>query len=288
MKMNAIVLAGGIPQPNDPLYAYSQGDSKALIDVAGKPMVQWVVDALAESKSVDQIIVIGLSHKSGLTCSKPIHYISNQGRMLANIIAGSEKSLELKPNSEYLLVCSADIPALRGDMVDWLVETAMQTEDELYYGVCPKEVMEARYPSSKRTYTKLKDIELCGADINLTRISVIKEHLDTWEALIGNRKSPMRQAAIIGFDTLFQLATGQFTLASLVERACQRIGIKGRALVWEHAEACMDVDKPHQLELMREDMENQRHVAKATSSARKPVKKVAAKKTGAKAKVKRK
>lgn len=288
MKMNAIVLAGGIPQPNDPLYAYSQGDSKALIDVAGKPMVQWIVDALAESKSVDQIIVIGLSHKSGLTCSKPIHYISNQGRMLANIIAGSEKSLELKPNSEYLLVCSADIPALRGDMVDWLVETAMQTQDELYYGVCPKEVMEARYPSSKRTYTKLKDIELCGADINLTRISIIKEHLDTWEALIGNRKSPMRQAAIIGFDTLFQLATGQFTLASLVERACQRIGIKGRALVWEHAEACMDVDKPHQLELMREDMAKQKHAAKATLSTRKPVKKVAAKKAGAKAKVKRK
>ncbi len=254
MKMNAIVLAGGIPQPNDPLYAYSQGGSKALIDVAGKPMVQWIVDALAESKSVDNIIVIGLSAKSGLTCSKPIHYISNQGRMLANIVAGSEKSLELSPKGEYLLVCSADIPALRGDMVDWLVKTAMKTRDDLYYGVCPKEVMEARYPSSKRTYTKLKDIELCGADINIARISVIKEHMHVWEALIGNRKSPMRQAAIIGFDTLFQLATRQFTLDSLVERASQRIGIKGCAIVWEHAEACMDVDKPHQLELMREDL----------------------------------
>ncbi len=254
MKMNAIVLAGGIPQPNDPLYAYSKGDSKALIDVAGKPMVQWVVDALNEAKSVDQIIVIGLSQKTGLVSEKPIHYISNQGRMLANIVIGSEKSLELRPNNDYLLVCSADIPALRGSMVDWLVKTAMQTEDELYYGVCPKEVMEARYPESKRTYTKLKNMELCGADVNITRISVIKEHMPTWEALIGNRKSPMRQAAIIGFDTLFQLATRQFTLESLVERASQRIGIKGRAIVWEHAEACMDVDKPHQLELMRNDL----------------------------------
>ena len=57
MKMNAVVLAGGIPQPTDPLYEYSKGDSKALIDVAGKPMVQWIVDALCEAKSVDQIIV---------------------------------------------------------------------------------------------------------------------------------------------------------------------------------------------------------------------------------------
>lgn len=271
MKMNAIVLAGGIPQPDEPLYTYSQGGSKALIDITGRPMVQWIVDALAESKSVDQIIVIGLSAKSELTCSKPIHYISNQGRMLANIIAGSEKSLELKPKSEYLLVCSADIPALRGDMVDWLVKSAMQTKDDLYYGVCPKEVMEARYPESRRTYTKLKDIELCGADINITRISAIKEHLDTWEALIGNRKSPMRQAGIIGLDTLFQLATRQFTLEALVERASQRIGIKGRAIVWERAEPCMDVDKPHQLELMRNDLSRQQR-SKAKKAAPKTTK----------------
>ncbi|MBK6793303.1 MAG: nucleotidyltransferase family protein [Anaerolineales bacterium] len=267
MKMNAIVLAGGIPQPNEPLYRYSQGGSKALIDVAGKPMVQWIVDALAESKSVDQIIIIGLSQKSELACSKPLHYISNQGRMLANIVAGSEKSFELKPNTDHLLVCSADIPALRGSMVDWLVKTAMQTEDDLYYGVCPKEVMEARYPESKRTYTKLKDIELCGADINITRISIIKEHMDVWEALIGNRKSPMRQAGIIGFDTLFQLATRQFTLESLVERASERIGIKGRAIVWQQAEPCMDVDKPHQLELMREDLTRQIRSEKAKARA---------------------
>lgn len=265
MKLNAIVLAGGIPQPNDSLYAYSKGDSKALIDVAGKPMVQWVVDALNESKSVDNIIVIGLSQKSGLQSAKPIHFVSNQGRMLANIIVGSEKSLELKPNSEHLLVVSADIPALRGDMVDWLVKTAQQTDDELYYGVCPREVMEARYPSSKRTYTKLKEMELCGADVNLVRISVIKEHLDTWEALIGNRKSPLRQAGVIGLDTLFQLATRQFTLEALVERASQRIGIKGRAIVWDKAEPCMDVDKPHQLELMREDLTSQlKKTAKAS------------------------
>lgn len=269
MKMNAIVLAGGIPQPGDPLYVYSNGDSKALIDVAGKPMVQWILDALGESMAVDNVIVIGLTPKSGLTCKKPLHFISNQGRMLANIIVGSEKSLELNPKGEYMLVCSADIPALKGSMVDWLVKTAMQTNDDLYYGVCPKDVMEARYPTSNRTYTKLKDIELCGADVNIARISVVKEHLDTWEALIGNRKSPLRQAAVVGLDTLFQLAIRQFTLDSLVERASQRIGIKGRAIIWDRAEPCMDVDKPHQLELMREDLARQQKLAVKKSAVKK-------------------
>lgn len=251
--MDAIVTAGGIPQPGDPLYVYSNGDSKALIDVEGKPMVQWILDALGDSKKVDNVIVIGLSPKSGLTCKKPLHYISNQGRMLANIVAGVNKSLELNKKNEYVLLVSSDIPALKGDMVDWLIKTCMETRDDLYYGVCPREVMEARFPTSKRTFTKLKDMEVCGSDINVIHVSMATDHLDTWEELIGNRKSPLRQAAVIGWDTLFQLFTRQFTLQSLVERASQRIGIKGRAIIWSQAEPCMDVDKPHQLELMRED-----------------------------------
>lgn len=266
--MDALVLAGGIPQPEDPLYAYSNGDSKALIDVAGKPMIQWVLDALGDARHVDNVIVIGLSPKSGVTCKKPLHFVSNQGRMLANIVAGVNKALELNKKNKYVIVASSDIPALKPEMVDWLVETAMQTKDDLYYGVCTREVMEARYPGSKRTYTRLKDMELCGADINITHVRMATEHLDMWESLIGSRKSPLRQASIIGFGTLFKLLTRQLTLEEAVRRVCERIGIKGRAILWEHAEACMDVDKPHQLEILREDLASQQQKASVKAGAR--------------------
>lgn len=291
--MDAIVTAGGIPQPGDPLYAYSNGNSKALIDIAGKPMIQWILDALGNSKKVDNVIVIGLTPRSGLTCKKPLHYVSNQGRMLANIVTGVNKSIELNKKNEYVLLVSSDIPSIKGEMVDWLVNTAMQTKDDLYYGVCAREVMEARFPTSHRTYTKLKDMEVCGADVNVIHVNQVTQHLDTWEALIGNRKSPLRQAAVIGWDTLFQLFTRQFTLQALVERASERIGIKGRAIVWSQAEPCMDIDKPHQLELMREDFaEQQRKAALAVKKNIKSrsIKKAAPSKTKiiAKAKAKRK
>ena len=271
--MDAIVTAGGIPQARDPLYAYSNGNSKALIDVAGKPMVQWVLDALGDSKKVDNVIVIGLTAKSGLTCKKPLHYVSNQGRMLANIVTGVKKSIELNKKSEYVLIVSSDIPAIKGEMVDWLVKTAMETQDDIYYGVCPQEVMESRYPTSNRTYTKLKDMQVCGADMNIIHVNQVTEHLETWEALIGNRKSPLASAAVIGWDTLFQLFTRQLTLQGMVERASQRIGIKGRAILWDHAEPGMDVDKPHQLEIMREDLARQNKKESAVVKKSTPVKK---------------
>ncbi|MFZ5909151.1 MAG: NTP transferase domain-containing protein [Chloroflexota bacterium] len=255
--MDAIVTAGGIPQPEDPLYTYTNGDSKALVDIAGKPMIQWVLDALGDAKQVDSVIIVGLSPKSGVTCKKPLHYLSNQGRMLANIVAGVEKTLELNPKTEYVLVVSSDIPGLKPEMVDWLVETSMAEKVDLYYGVIPREVMETRYPGSKRSYTRLKDIELCGADIHISHVSMATEHLDMWEELIGNRKSSLKQAATIGFGTLFLLLLRRLTLADAVERVTRRIGVTGRAIVWDHAEPGMDVDKPHQLEILREDLAKQ-------------------------------
>ena len=158
-------------------------------------------------------------------------------------------------------------------MVDWLVKTAMETQDDIYYGVCPQEVMESRYPTSNRTYTKLKDMQVCGADMNIIHVNQVTEHLETWEALIGNRKSPLASAAVIGWDTLFQLFTRQLTLQGMVERASQRIGIKGRAILWDHAEPGMDVDKPHQLEIMREDLARQNKKESAVVKKSTPVKK---------------
>jgi len=284
--MDAIVLAGGIPQPDEPLYSYTKGDPKALTDIAGKPMIQWVLDALGDAKHVDNVIIVGLSPKNELACKKPVYYLSNQGRMLANIVTGVNKSLELDKKTKYVLIVSADIPALKPEMVDWLVETSMQTKDDIYYGVCTREVMEARFPGSNRTYTKLKGIELCGADINVTHVRMATEHLDMWESLIGTRKSPFKQAGIIGLGILFQVATRTITLDDLVEKVCKRIGIKGRAIIWPHAEACMDVDKPHQLEIMREDLVKQQRKSAAKEKA--AAKKTTQPKPTAKAKSKKK
>ena len=271
--MDAVVTAGGIPQPEDPLYTYSNGDSKALIDVAGKPMIQWVLDALGDSEHVDNVIVIGLSPKSGVTCKKPVYYLSNQGRMLANIVAGIAKSVELNRKNQYVLLVSSDIPTIKPEMVDWLVETCMETRDDLYYGVCPREVMERRFPNSRRTWTHLKDMDVCGADMNVVHVRMATEHLDMWESLIGVRKSPLRQAGVIGLGTLLLLFTRQLTLEDAVERVSNRIGIKGHSIVWSHAEPCMDIDKPHQLELLRADLAKQQRkaLAKSRASAKKMI-----------------
>ncbi len=102
--MDAIVTAGGIPKPGELLYPYTQGKSKALLDVAGKPMVQWVLDALSGAEKINNVILIGLTQDSGVTCDKPLFYMENQGGMLSNILAGVNKALELNAATKHVLI----------------------------------------------------------------------------------------------------------------------------------------------------------------------------------------
>lgn len=259
--MDAIVTAGGIPQPEESLYPYTQGRPKAMLDVAGKPMIQWVLDALGNSKSVDKVIIVGLPQKDKVTCKKPLYFIPNQGKMLDNLRVGMEKSLQLNKKTCHVLFISSDIPAITAEMVDWVAKTAMQTDDELYYCIITRPVMEGRFPGSKRTYTRLKDMDVCGGDINVARTNLATVEAGLWEKISNARKSPLKQASLIGFSTLFLLLLRRLTLERVVSEVMKRLDVTGRAIVCPYAEVGMDVDKPYQLELLRADLEKQQRKA---------------------------
>jgi len=282
--MDAVVTAGGIPQPDEPLYVYSKGGSKALIDIAGRPMIQWVLDALSKAKTIDRVVVIGLSAKSDLTCKKPLIYMSNQGKMLDNLKAGTAKVMELNPKAKYVLFVSSDIPSITAEMVDWMVNTTSETKDDIYYNVVRREDMEARFPGSKRTYTPLKDMEVCGGDMNVARTAIVNQNSEFWNKLIEARKNPAAQAALIGPDIIFKFIFRQLTIDDVIKRVADKLNLKGRAIVCPFPEVGMDVDKPHQLELMRADLETRVRKASRASASKsaakaKPVKKAIAKKT---------
>jgi hypothetical protein len=136
-------------------------------------------------------------------------------------------------------------------MVALVFNTSMQTKHDLYYTMIPRPVMEARFPTSRRTYVHLKDLQACGGDLHLARTAVVDKDSEFWEKLIEARKNPAAQASLLGFDIIFRFLTRQLTADDVIRRVAQRLGLKGRALISPFAELGMDVDKPHQLEIMR-------------------------------------
>jgi NDP-sugar pyrophosphorylase family protein len=58
--MDCLIMAGGRPSIDDSLYRYSKGRPKALINIAGKAMIAWILEAMIDAKSIESIIVVGI------------------------------------------------------------------------------------------------------------------------------------------------------------------------------------------------------------------------------------
>ena len=252
--MDVILTAGGTPTPEDPLYSHSKGLPKAMIPIGDKPMIQWVLDALTAAKTINRIVLIGLADNMKVNYPREIVRIEDRGNMVENIIAGATSLLSLPNPSRYALLVASDVPALTPAAIDWISEETVKAQKEMIYTVLEQSVMEQRFPGSKRSYIPLKDMAICGGDVNAIELDKINYRNPMYQKLVDTRKNALKQAALLGFDTLLLIMLRAITLKQLEKRACKRLGVNGMVLPSPYAELAMDVDKPGQLELLRNDL----------------------------------
>lgn len=254
--MNVVVLAGGQLTSDDPLFNISPYGHRSLIDIHGKPMVQWVIDALSQSDLVGALYIIGLSEQVGLKSEKPCVYLPDEGGIFENIHAGVVRSAQDYPEITKVMLASADIPSITSEMVDWLIgQVEAQPDKQLYYNVILQKVMETRFPASARSYVQFKDVAVCGGDLNAVDVDLFTKERSIWKRLAATRKHPLQQARLLGVDTLLLVALRMISLEGAVKKICRKLDISATALVCPFAEMGMDADKPHQLALLSKTLE---------------------------------
>jgi GTP:adenosylcobinamide-phosphate guanylyltransferase len=255
--MEAIVLAGGVTTPGDPIYEYSGNRLKALLPIAHKPMVQWVLDALNEAETIAGIHLVGINQPSSLMSHKPITFTEDSGGLLKNIRAGFDQVHALNPTATHVVITSSDIPMINGDIVDWRVNSAMAEIMDYDFAVVERTVMEKRFPRSNRSYIKLAGTEICAADINVFRIQAI-ENEDFWQRIISLRKRPLAQARFIGLNVLIRMLFRRLSLSFAEQLVSERFGLQGIVRFSPYAEIAMDIDKPHQYEMVQREFQLRR------------------------------
>ena len=255
--MWALVTAGGSPHDGEPLCVGCSDRPKALLPVGGTPMLQWVLDALAGAPAVSAVLVAGLDDLSGLTCPLPVHAVADAGDLTANLVGGMGEIARLDPTADWVLVVSADVPAVQPAHLQWLADQltgASATEVDAYYGIVRREVMDARFPGAGRTYARLRGVEACGADVHALRVGAVLGHERAWQRMLDARKNRFRQARLIGVGTLVLGMLGRLSLADMEQRASKAFGFRCRLLEWPWAEAAMDADNSEQFELLDIDL----------------------------------
>ncbi|MBK8984972.1 MAG: nucleotidyltransferase family protein [Chloroflexi bacterium] len=253
--MDCVIIAGGLAAPEDPMYALTQGKPKALLPMGDRTMLERVVDAMHNAKSVDDVAVIGLGSDMGMTFQRPVYHLPDHGSLVGNIIAGLTWARQRRPGVTAVLGASADVPLLTGPMVDELVAMCQPFDAGLYYTYATREIMEKRFPHSNRTFVKLKGMEISGGDIGIMNPATIDNNEELFDALANARKHAWKIARVVGFGLLLKFLFRRLGIKEIEEEGRRVLGVPIRAVSLPYAEMAMDADKPHQVEMLRAELE---------------------------------
>ncbi len=250
--MYAVILAGGKINPGNELFAESRSLPKSMISVAGKPMIQWVLDAANQANSVERIIITGLDDISSLKSEKPVAHFPDQGGILENLEAAADFILKEVPGTEYFLSISSDIPLITGNIIESVITENCETGFDVIYNVVEQNVIEAAFPGVKRTYMKFRDGRFCGADMHVMSTKTIQKLINL--GFVQFRKRPFKLIKLVGIDSVLRMLFFPPTLATAGKVVSRRCGIAGYPVACKHPEIAMDIDTLQHLEMVREKL----------------------------------
>lgn len=240
--VDAIVLAG--EPPRGKAQADGEAPARAMITIAGKSMLQWVVDALRGARSVGRIVAVGDVSAEGLDL-----VIKPGDTIVENIRRG----LEALDAQGPVLVASSDIPLLTPEAVDDFVARAEKLDVDLAYPIIPRAHCEARYPGMKRTYLRTADGVFTGGNLMLLRPEFVARNWEMIAEAYAARKRVFRLARMIGIGVLIRataarLFPGLLRVSMLEKAASGMLGARVAAVVSPHPEIGEDVDKRSDVE----------------------------------------
>jgi GTP:adenosylcobinamide-phosphate guanylyltransferase len=245
----AVVLAGSRSRRD--AFAESQGRRrKALVPVAGVPMLVRVVRALAGADAVGRIHVrTDDETAAGLA---DLRVLMRAGRLVFGTCAESPaatvlRHLEEHPLTGPVLVVSGDHALLTSAMVDHFCLAARTQASEVVVATVAARVVHARYPDAGRTWIRLRDGAYKGANLFALFSSAAAPAAAFLRRVESFRKRPWRLVAALGPVALARFALGRLDLAEALARVSRATGVRLTAVEMPFPECALDVDGPDDL-----------------------------------------
>lgn len=247
MTLPVLILAGSRDGARDPLAVHGKVAHKALLSVAGKPMLGRVLATLEATQGLGPFYV-------SIEDPQAVAPLLGEATVMPTASGPSGSvALALESLGTPLLVTTADHPLLRSAWIHEFLHAATDANAtppcDLAVGVASRAVIERDVPGTKRTYIRLRDLTFSGCNLFWFGTPRAAEVVRLWRDLERNRKRPWRMAATLGYGTLFRAITGRLTSEGLCKRIRELTGARVRLIPLSDGRAAVDVDKPSDLAL---------------------------------------
>ena len=240
MKYTGIVLAGSRPG-RDPFAEQFGTDMKALVAVAGEPMVRRPVRALLASRSIGEVVVLSQAPER-IADVIPKNERVTFGRSRETI---AETMLDLTADAATrwpLLVTTADHVLLDAKIVDEFADRAGNADIAL--GVVERKNLLKRLPRTERTWLQFRGGAFTGANLFLLKSPAVRPAIELWRSVEQDRKKAWRVMSLLGPVVLLLVALRLVSLDEVMTQLGGRLGLSLKAVRLSNPLAGVDVDKP--------------------------------------------
>lgn len=245
-RFGAAILASGGP---DKLAKELGGPHKALIELAGKPMIEYVIDALAECPELDRIVVV--AHESGIGShwQTDLPLVYPQGDSYMDAVEAAKDALS---DMDCMLICTCDAPMLTPEAVSHFVQSCRSRPSaDLAYSVVKASVVQSRFPEMRRTVVKLVEESFMSGCLAAMTRRFLDEHIERLGEVFAQRKNIIRLGRLLGWSFVGKLLLQKLSLVAAVRRAEEILGCEVLVAISPHASVAFDVDKTSDLEIAR-------------------------------------
>ena len=245
-KVTAVVLAGSRPG-GDPFAEAHGTDLKALIPVAGAPMVKRPVEALLGSDRVETIHVLAQQPERIREVLRGDARVSVE--QSGETIASTVEAFCFDPNMRWpVFVTTSDHALLTPAMIAEFLGKAEYADVAI--GVVSRDAMLKRFPRAQRTWLKFRGGAYSGANLFLLGGPEVRTALELWRSNEQNRKKSWRLLFTLGLIGFLGAVLRMRTLQQTLDEVGRKLGLNILAVEMSDPLAAIDVDKPADLELV--------------------------------------
>ena len=240
-----MVLAGSRPGA-DPFAASHGTDLKALIPVAGEPMVRRPVRALLASSNISGVRVLTQQAEriAAVLPADPRLTVETSGATIAATLA----AICADPLTKWpVLVTTADHALLDEAMIGDFTKHAEGADVAI--ALVEARPLLARLPATRRTWIGFRGGRYSGANLFALGSPRAAKAIDLWRGVEQNRKKGWRLLAALGPAGLLGLLRLR-SLDRTMQSLSRRLDLDLRAVEMRDPLAAVDVDKPADHELV--------------------------------------
>ena len=237
---SAIILAGQRPGI-DPLASAFGETYKALVKVAGEPMLARVVETLLKTPAIARIVVLGQEPEA----LRPVLPVDARISVMASGrgISESVQAVAGTPDAPWpVLVTTGDHPLLTVGMVEQFIAGAQGSD--VAVSMVERRTVLARYPGNKRTWRHFRGGAYSGANLFALTSGKSRAALSLWAEAEADRKKQFGLLLHFGLPLALRAITRTISLEDGLAAAGKRLGLNAKAVILDQAEAAIDVDKP--------------------------------------------